>query len=193
MVDICFGGLSSMLDTGRMSLAPKPLCWPSPHSPVSLTQHVMNAALAQDVPQMAPTLWEWHNCLCLVLSFLPEQTKQQERDIFLPVGKGEKEIGPLAMIEFGRPSMTRKAVHNLPGYLFSANPHELLCSPWYLCTSAHGVSSALGGLCELFSSRQWVLPPFTSSSAWGFLTGCHWPCWAAAAIWARGVQLGIKK
>lgn len=61
----------------------------------------------------------------------------------------------------------------------------------FLCT--RGVSCALERYCELFSLREWAPPTFTSSTAQGFLPGCCWPCWAAAAIRARGVQLRIKK
>lgn len=123
------------------------------------------------------------------------KSKQPQRKVFLPVGKREEEIGPWAKA-FGLLSVADKAIHSWPDSLFPTNPlwlcPELLCLLGYLCASAHGASAALERHCELFSLSQGALPTFTSSFARGFLTGCHWPCWAAAAIWARGVQLGIK-
>lgn len=119
-----------------------------------------------------------------------------ERELFLPVGKGEEEIGPLAKIAFGLLHMACKAVPNLPASLLSAKPlllhPELPCPRCHLCACAHRASSALEAPCAVLTQAAGP-PTSTSSTAQGFLTGCHWPCWAAAATGARGVQLGIKK
>lgn len=57
---------------------------------------------------------------------------------------------------------------------------------------AHTVSSACRGP-QVHLTQSAGTTTLTSSTAGGFLTGCHWSCWAAAATGTRGFQLGIKK
>lgn len=51
--------------------------------------------------------------VCVLFSaFYLGKSKLQQRELFLPVGKREEEIGPLAKTEFGPLSVVCKAVHH---------------------------------------------------------------------------------
>lgn len=102
----------------------------------------------KSLSHMVPTLRS-DIIVCLVLRFLLEQKSIAGRELFLPVGNGEEEIGPLAKIVFGLLRMVCKAVPNLPASLFSANPlvlhPELPCPLYHLCACARRAFSALEG------------------------------------------------
>lgn len=124
-----------------------------------------------------------------------------ERELFLPVGKGEEEIGPPAKITFGLLHIwTPDSCARLSPI---CQPPFSLPTPFYSTLSFHvriatsvpvhtGPPLLWKAPCAVLTQAAGP-PTSTSSTAQGFLTGCHWPCWAAAATGARGVQLGIKK
>lgn len=164
-----------MLDTERVSPAPTPHLAP-PCSPISLTPPMMNPRLTQAFPR-----WSLHfgngTAVCQVLGFCLGESTQQQRAIFLPVGKGE-EASPPANIELGLLRVAGEAVHGSPDSLSPASPLSLYRE--LLCFDTSGLCPqgllCFGGRCELLSRRLWTPPPLTSSAAPGLLARCRWPC-----------------
>ena len=126
--DTCFSALSLMLDTGRMPSVPKPLCWPSPLSPISLTSHMINAGLAPGLPR-----WSLHFgsdiIICVLFSaFCLNKVNSSKEKYSYRLGREKRRFDPPATIGFGRLSMVGKAGPRLPDSLFSASPPFTL--PW---------------------------------------------------------------
>lgn len=135
-----------------------------------------------NVTQPFPTWslhWEWHGCLSHSQLFAWTKVHSSKEPYPPQLGIGERRWVPWPVQSMGCLAWCARGCAQFTSLpLLCKPPFPLPCAslfawmPLVLCS---------GGRCKLFSPRLWAPPPFTSSAAPGLLTGCRWPCWAAAA------------